>query len=385
VTAVVRHLHLRGPLTRSELAARTGLNRSTVADVVRELASVGLVNESPAPSRAGAGRPSLLVTLASERVWALAVELAPEALIVARVGLGGEIQERLAQPRDGYASLSPASALTTICRLARRLMSRAPRGSQLVSAAVAVPGIVRRNDGFVHLAPNLGWCDVPLGSLLASRLPGAPAVLVANEADLGALAECARGAAVDHRHVIYVSGNTGVGAGIVVEGALLAGRSGYAGEVGHMKVNPEGHTCRCGARGCWESEIGAAALLRRAGRRASNRRAGVSEVLAAAGAGDAKALAAVRETGRWVGRGAANLINVFNPDLLVFGGALRGVFLAAEPIVRQEIRRQALSQAGAEVIVTVAGLGSDSVLIGAAELGFSEFLAGPMRLLAIAP
>jgi predicted NBD/HSP70 family sugar kinase len=111
----------------------------------------------------------------------------------------------------------------------------------------------------------------------------------------------------------------------------------------------------------------------------------VSEVLAAAGAGDAKALAAVRETGRWVGRGAANLINVFNPDLLVFGGALRGVFLAAEPIVRQEIRRQALSQAGAEVIVTVAGLGSDSVLIGAAELGFSEFLAGPMRLLAIAP
>ena len=267
-------------------------------------------------------------------------------------------------------------------------MSRVPAGAQLVGAAVAIPGIVRRGEGFVHLAPNLDWQNVPFGALLSEHLPGLPGqlrVLVANEADLGALAECARGAAVGHRHVIYVSGNTGVGAGIVVDGALLAGLSGYAGEVGHMKMNPDGHRCRCGARGCWESEIGATAVLRRAGRRASDVRAGVARVLSDAHAGDPKASKAVKETGQWMGRGAANLINIFNPDLLVFGGALRNVYLEAEAVVLRELHREVLPQAGAEAAVVAAGLGADSVLLGAAELAFTDFLAGPMAPVAAEP
>ena len=207
-------------------------------------------------------------------------------------------------------------------------------------------------------------------------------MLVANEADLGALAECARGAAVGFRHVIYVSGNAGVGGGIVVEGSLLAGRSGYSGEVGHMKVNPDGHRCRCGARGCWESEVGAAAVLRRAGRRATDMVTAVAGVLSDARAGDPAATNAVRETGRWIGRGAANLINIFNPDMLVFGGALGSVFLAAEPVVMDELRRQVLPQPGAEAAVVVAGLGTGSVIVGAAELALSDFLAAPVTVLA---
>ncbi|MGA3221452.1 MAG: ROK family protein [Acidimicrobiales bacterium] len=382
LAALVRHLHLSGPLTRSELAARTGLNRSTVGALVGELASVGLARESAPPPRGSTGRPSLLVSLAADRVWVLAVEIGPDAVAVARVGLGGAVHGSLAQRRARDEGLTPASAVATIGRLARKLMGRAPAGSQLVGAAVAVPGIVRRSDGFVHLAPNLLWHDVPLGSLLSSRLPGPPDVLVANEADLGALAECARGAAVGFRHVIYVSGNAGVGGGIVVEGSLLAGRSGYAGEVGHMKVNPDGHRCRCGGRGCWESEIGAVAVLRRASRRATDVQTAVAAVLSDARLGDPAALHAVRETGRWIGRGAANLINIFNPEVLVFGGALREVFLAAEPVVMRELRRQVLPQAGAEAAVVAAGLGAGSVLLGAAELALADFLVSPRAAVA---
>jgi predicted NBD/HSP70 family sugar kinase len=382
LAALVRNLHLSGPLTRSQLTARTGLNRSTVAGLVGELASIGLVRESPSTSGGATGRPSLVVSLDADRVWVLAVELAAEALVVARVGPEGQLHERLAQPRDTRSKLAPAEAAATIGRLAGQLMSHVPAGAQLVGAAVAIPGIVRRGEGFVHLAPNLVWQNVPFGALLSEHLPRQPGVLVANEADLGALAECARGAAVGHRHVIYVSGNTGVGGGIVVDGALLAGRSGYAGEVGHMKVNPDGHRCRCGARGCWESEIGAAAVLRRAGRRASDVRAGVARVLSDAQAGDPKASKAVMETGQWMGRGAANLINIFNPDLVVFGGALRSVYLAAEAVVLRELHREVLPQAGAEAAVVAAGLGADSVLLGAAELAFADFLAGPMALVA---
>jgi predicted NBD/HSP70 family sugar kinase len=382
LAALVRHLHLSGPLTRSELTARTGLNRSTVGALVGELASVGLAWESAAPSRTGAGRPSLLVSLAADRVWAVAVELGTDALVVARVGLGGQVRDSLVQHRHRGEGLTPTAAVATISRLARDLTSRAPAGSQLVGAAVAVPGIVRRSDGFVHLAPNLLWHDVPFGALLSGQLPGRTNVLVANEADLGALAECARGAAVGFRHVIYVSGNAGVGGGIVVEGSLLAGRSGYSGEVGHMKVNPDGHRCRCGARGCWESEVGAAAVLRRAGRRATDMVTAVAGVLSDARAGDPAATNAVRETGRWIGRGAANLINIFNPDMLVFGGALGSVFLAAEPVVMDELRRQVLPQPGAEAAVVVAGLGTGSVIVGAAELALSDFLAAPVTVLA---
>ena len=385
LAALVRHLHFSGPLTRSDLAARTGLNRSTVGALVGELASVGLVWESAPQSRSGAGRPSLLVSLAAERVWALAVEIGPDAVAVARVGLGGQVHERLAQRRDWDEGLTPASAVATIGRLAQELMGRAPAGSQLVGAAVAVPGIVRRSDGWVHLAPNLLWHDVPLGSLLSSRLTGPCEVQVANEADLGALAECARGAAVGFRHVIYISGNAGVGGGIVVEGTLLAGRSGYAGEVGHMKVNPDGQRCRCGGRGCWESEIGAAAVLRRADRPATDVQTAVAGVLSDARAGDPVALHAVQETGRWVGRGTASLINIFNPDIVVFGGALRDVFLAAEPVVMNELGRQVLPQAGAEAAVVAAGLGAASVLVGAAELAFSDFLVSPKAAVAAGP
>jgi predicted NBD/HSP70 family sugar kinase len=348
-----------------------------VADLVGSLCSFGLVRESPSAARGGAGRPSHIVSLDTERVWALAVELGTDAVTLARVGLGGQVGQRISVPQDWRAPLAPTSAVATIARLAQELTGQTPVSAQLVGAAVAVPGTVRRSDGFVHLAPNLRWHDVPFGELLSAHMPWLPGVQVANEADLGALAECAHGAGVGCQHVIYISDNTGVGAGIVVEGALLAGRSGYAGEVGHMKVNPHGRRCRCGGSGCWETEIGAAAVMRRAGRHAADVRAALASVLSDAEAGEPTARRAVHETGQWIARGAANLINIFNPDVLVFGGELRGVFQASEAVVMEQLARLALPQAGAEASVVVAGLGTDSVLVGAAELAFSAFLADP--------
>jgi predicted NBD/HSP70 family sugar kinase len=123
-------------------------------------------------------------------------------------------------------------------------------------------------------------------------------------------------------------------------------------------------------------------VLRRAGRRATDVQTAVARVLSDARAGDPVAMQAVRETGRWVGRGTANLINIFNPDVVVFGGALRNVFLAAEPVIIRELRRQVLPQAGTEATVVAAGLGAGSVLVGAAELAFSDFLVSPKTAVA---
>jgi len=364
---LVRELHTAGPLTRSELAARSGLNRSTVGGIVWELAAAGVVVESASAAPSGSGRPSHVVAFAEGRVWALAAELSPAAVTVARVEPGGHIVAKVRDERR-RGGTDPAADAELIGRLS------AEWGGELgtmVGAAVAVHGIVRRADGLVRLAPNLGWRDVAFGELLHAAL--GVEVRVANEADLGALAEHARGAALGADEVVYVSGDTGVGAGVLAGGRLLGGRSGYAGEVGHMVVDPGGRRCHCGGRGCWETEIGASALARRAGRR----RVGVAAVVAAARAGDRTAIEAVGETGRWLGRGAASLVNVFDPELVVFGGALRELFVAAEATVRAELRRSALAASAADTELRPAALGGDSALLGAGELALEEFLADP--------
>lgn len=354
-----------------------GVNRSTVAALVGDLASVGVAVES-VPTPVGAGRPSLVVALEADRNWALAIEVSAGNVSVARVGVGGVVGDRMSRRLRAGSGQTPAAVASLISRLAGQLLQRAPAGGHLVGVGVAVPGIVRRRDGFVHLAPNLSWREVPFGTLLSDRMALAAQLLVANEADLGAVAEWSRGAAVGARDVVYISGETGVGAGVVVGGSMLAGRSGYAGEVGHMKVNPAGGLCHCGGRGCWENEIGAPALLARAGRAGTDVRGDVAQLLEDARAGDRRAAQAVRQTAQWVGRGTASLVNIFNPDLVVFGGVLGLLFQAAEEVVRHEVDSQSLPQPGQEVALVMAGLGADSVLLGAAELALAGFLDDPL-------
>ena len=136
-----------------------------------------------------------------------------------------------------------------------------------------------------------------------------------------------RGAAVGSDNVIYLYGDVGVGAGIMAGGRRVTGHGGYGGEVGHMVVNPYGRPCSCGSRGCWETEIGEHALLRLAGRADRSGRDAVLAVVDAAMRGDSQAQHALRQVGDWVGFGVGNLVNIFNPEVVIFGGTLRDVYL----------------------------------------------------------
>jgi predicted NBD/HSP70 family sugar kinase len=255
------------------------------------------------------------------------------------------------------------------------MFDSAPADAVCIGMGVGVAGVVGADDGSVRFAPNLGWEDVPLGRLLGERLEHRVPVTVGNDGDAGALAEHSRGAARGHSHVIYVSGEVGVGGGVIIDGRPLRGFGGYAGEIGHMTVNARGRLCHCGRRGCWETEIGQLAVLAATGAPAD---AALSDVLAAYAAGDRKTVAALRRVGRWVGVGIVNLVNVFNPEVVVFGGQTRGVFAATEPVVL-EVLALALAAPRAQVTLKVAALGPDSTLIGAAELAFDAFLTDPLR------
>ena len=167
----------------------------------------------------------------------LAVEITVDSLAAAVVGLGGDVLEIVRVERaSGTASVD--ETIAEVVELSRRLFRDPRRRAALVGVGVAVAGVVRRSDGFVSMAPNLGWRDVPFGQRLVPALGLDVPVTIANEADLGALAEHLRGAAIGHDHVLFVTGEVGVGGGLIVDGRPLSGVAGFGGEIGHLPVNP---------------------------------------------------------------------------------------------------------------------------------------------------
>jgi predicted NBD/HSP70 family sugar kinase len=376
LSAIVRELHAHGPRSRSELVARTGLTRSTIRALIGELVAAGLVSEARAAPLGTPGRPSPIVRLNADRAVVLALEIDVDSLGVAVVGLGGEVLERqrVDRPRQ-HISVDEVAA--DLAGLAAGALARAGTAEGPIGVGVAVVGVVRRSDGLVSMAPNLGWRDVPLGERLARALHSSVPVSVANEADLGAVAEYQRGAALGADNMLYISGEVGVGGGLIVDGRPLTGAAGYGGEVGHIPVNPEGLPCRCGSVGCWETEAGAGALLRRAGQRSDGGRVAVERVLAQAEGGSPRALAALEETGRWLGYGLAGLVNVFDPRLVVLGGLFGRIHPLIAGVIEAELDRRALPAPRRLVRVIAATLGEDAPLLGAAELAFEPLLADP--------
>ena len=180
------------------------------------------------------------------------------------------------------------------------------------------------------------------------------------------------------RNLVYVSGEVGIGAGVIIDGEPLLGAAGYAGEVGHTLVNPRGRRCGCGAMGCWETEAGEAALLRHAGSGAAlTGLASLDAVGARAAAGEKAVLAAMAEVGRWLGIGIGNLINLFNPEVVVLGGLYHRFFRFLETELMRAARAQALAAPWSRVAITPSALGADANLLGAAELALSPTIADP--------
>ncbi len=376
LSALVQVLHAEGPRSRSELVERTGLTRSAIRRLVGELVAAGLAVEEPAAPLGIPGRPSPLVRLDPRRVVVLALEIAVDSLAMAVVGLGGEVLDlaRVERPRGHFA---PDEIVADLVELADGSAEHW-RTDTLVGVGVAVVGVVRRDDGVVSTAPNLGWHDVPLGELLGRALGTTVPVSVANEADVGALAEHRRGAATGTDDVIFLSGEVGVGGGIIADGRPLTGVAGYGGEVGHLPVNPlAGATCRCGSTGCWETEVGEGALLVRAGRPADGGREAVEAIVVDATAGDPAARRAIDEVGRWLGIGLAGLVNTLNPARVVLGGCFARLHPLFGATVEAELDRRALAAPRRLLEIVPALLGVDAPLLGAAELALEPVLVDP--------
>lgn len=377
LSMLLRELHFRGAASRSELVSRTGLTRSSVGALIGELVKLGLVVEMPAASDGSRGRPSPVAIVRSAENVAIAVDVSVDSIGVAAVGLGGVVLtvERIERARD---RVSVDATIADIVATVGMVRARLAQQYRILGIGVAVVGLVQRSDNSVAIAPNLGWRDVRFGDRLGAALGHAAPVCVANDADVAALAEIHRGVAVGVDDVLYVWGEVGVGGGLISKGEMITGASGFAGEIGHLPVNPLGRACQCGSRGCWETEVGEGALLQRAGRSRDGGREAVDALLDDALGGVALAVAALNEEATWLGFGLAGLINVLNPSMVVLGGLFDAVYPFVEGRLLDEIKRRALASSFANLVIVRTALGEDALLLGAGELAFEQVLADPL-------
>jgi predicted NBD/HSP70 family sugar kinase len=243
-----------------------------------------------------------------------------------------------------------------------------------------VPGIIDRDSGIVRLAPNLEWRDVPLAEMVAARLGTPLQAVLGNDADNGALAEHLRGVGRGVEDLVYVSGEVGVGAGLITGGRPVNGASGFAGEIGHVPFGDGTRLCHCGAMGCWETEVGAAAMAEAVGC-PPDRLTELGDYLD----GLTSAPIELAAIGRHLGRGLAGVVNLLNPQMIVLGGYLRALYRWVDRDVRAEMALRGLRVPGMQPRIVLPALGDRSVLIGASEMAFRPLLADPVGCLAGAP
>jgi len=372
---VLGEVHRDGSLSRAELTARLGLSRSTIGALVADLTELGLVEELVPTGGARAGRPSHVVSPHPRGPYAIAVDVDIAHVTTAAVGLGGAVLGR--HVLDSGPRPSSPAAVTRLVVDSIPVLREMVSGGEPVGIAVSVPGTVDRRTGTVGFAPNLEWRNEPFGALLQSAAGSLP-VDVGNDADLAVLAEHSRGAGRDCADVVYVIGRVGVGAGIIVNDRPLLGHDGHAGEIGHNVMDPAGPECHCGKRGCLETYIGDNALLALAGMPTPATEDRMRAVFAAARAGEAPALPAVRRIAESLGRGLAELVNVLNPERVILGGTLSEVFAVARAEVLTAVDRYAMDAPGQTVQLCQPAFGVDSALMGAAEVAFKRLLEAPL-------
>jgi predicted NBD/HSP70 family sugar kinase len=334
-----------------------------------------------------------MVELDGRGVCGIGVELNVDYAAVLALDLRGGVvfQQRVGLDVPG---LGPERTLDEVARLVREALTTAvAAGSVPVGLSVAVPGLVQRGAGVVTLAPNIGWQDVPLVDALRARLGGVDLpIRVENDANLSAIAEWAMGSEAGSPDLLYLTGEVGVGGGVIVAGQLLRGHSGLGGEVGHMSLGSADHVCGCGRRGCWETVVGLAALLRAAADEDDPVRdptrdleTRLAEVLRRADAGDERTLAALRQIGRDLGIGASVLVNVVNPQVLVLGGYFAVVARHLMEPLTAELEARVFGPGVAGVRVVPSTLGFTAAGRGGAYVALGQVFDDPTSVPAGAP
>ena len=381
---VLNALRLHAPISRAELANITKLNRSTISNIVNVLLEDGLVLEMDA-MESKIGRPGIALALRPEGGAVIGVEIGVGFISVILTDFVANILWR------EWVECPPTKPQIEIISEAERLIDQAisfakEKYLRVLGIGLGVPGLVNVQKGELLFAPNLGWKDVPFRLMWNQRfhLP----LFIENEANLGALGEYYFGVGRDVDNFIYLSSGVGLGGGIIIDGKLFKGGRGFAGEIGHIQRDPQGELCGCGRRGCWETQVGPRAVLQRVRRVVESDPDNIlskngngdlgnltfNQVVDCALQGEPLCLSALEEVGKNLGAGIADLANIFNPQMVVIGGAFsygREIIL---PVLENTISTGTLSAVKEDLRVIFSEHGADACVLGAIAVVLDDIL-----------
>ncbi|MFH8987769.1 ROK family protein [Streptomyces sp. NPDC017940] len=368
LSRVMHAVAAHGPLSRAAVAARIGLTRAAVSTLVDELIRAGLMEELGPERPCRVGRPGSALAVSAQGPAGIGAEVGVDHLAACVVDLRGAVRARASRRVDNRGR-APGPVLADLVTLVRQVSAEAQQeGLDPAGLAIAVPGLVARDSHTVVRAPNLDWHDTDVGALLPAELP----LVVDNEANFGALAELWL-TETPPADFLHVSAEIGIGAALVVDGRLLRGTRGFAGELGHVPVWPDGPMCPCGGRGCLEQYAGEEAVLRAAGLTPGADRVGLLATRAAEG--DQNVRVALRQAGAALGIALTGAVNLLDPHAVVLGGALSRLAPWLLPSLRAELGRRI---AGPGCAVVASRLGPDGPLLGAAHAVVRSVLDDPV-------
>jgi predicted NBD/HSP70 family sugar kinase len=365
-------------LTRAQISAVTGLTKASVSSLVLDLLSAGIIREIGLNPQGERGRPGVGLELNPAR-GVMGMEINVDYIAAGVTTLSGAMVVQEIRERDNRDSASGPvmSALSALAAEVRK--AAAARGVGILGGGLAVPGLVDAGGPTVLAAPNLGWLDVTLD--VARLLPGLPlGVTLFNEANAAALAELAYGTS-GRKDFLFISGEVGVGGGLVIRSELFTGPEGHAGEVGHIVVDPEGSPCSCGGTGCLETVAGQDAIFFAAGitGKRQARSESMSALTAALAAEEPAALLAVERAGRSLGVAVASASRVVDIRAVVLGGHFAVLDRWLRLPLLENLSRYAPGKFLPEHITTAAA-GENGALLGAAGSVVRSLVEAPHRL-----
>ena len=385
LSVVLNCLRERAPLSRAQLAAITGLNKTTVSSLVSQLLENQFVREigySPSVS----GRPGVLLELNPEAGSIIGLEIGVDFILLLLTDFKAQVLWRW-EERNGD-NQQPDWVIQQASEIIARAFSKSQElGLSVLGMGVGVPGLIDVSTGTVLFAPNLRWHDVPIRDELQKRfhIP----VTVDNDANTAALGEKYFGVARDSDIFVYLGAGVGLGGGVFIDDQLYRGYKGYAGEVGHMTIVEDGELCNCGNRGCWETLVSQTAVLKRVERaiqagkpcclapdgKPRSTPITIGDVFQAAQDGDPVARDALHETGRYLGVGVANLVNIFNPEMVILGGILSRGGDIILPAIKDVLKERAFYEEYDKVDVKISTYGFDACVMGGIALVLNDILS----------
>jgi predicted NBD/HSP70 family sugar kinase len=385
---ILDQLLVSSPQSRANLAQQTGLNRSTISSLVNNLLCQGLIREVGPEAAESRGRPGILLELNPRGGCIVGIEISVNYISAI---LTDFTAHTLWRRQVEFAEGMPQADVLVLAEDLIHAALRAGSAHQLrpLGIGIGAPGLVDGENRVLVYAPNLRWHHVSFQDLWGQKF-GVP-LYIENDGNASALGEYYFGVAKGCRNFIYLGTGIGLAGGLMLNGQLYQGANGYAGEVGHITVTATGDLCNCGRRGCWEMLVGSRAVIQGIVQALDTGassgitalvggdlgRITMSVVAEAANQDDPLALAALADVAHYLGIGIANLINLFNPELIVLGGMLIPVAEYLMPTISRRIAAEALSDPARSVALALSSQGSDVCVKGAVALVIDRIVREP--------